>query len=376
MVGLHADNIPSDYYYNLITSQLTPILTANGYRIETVQASSGIEANRLVANGQADLTLAFNHSIIMAHELGPDVGKVRTVFPLVSSVLFAFSKTPVTPETTAMELVSGKRIGIEFLNGETQASFDRMLALSEISGYTFVSLEDNPDVIFYWGTFYGKRARKYMDAGWYPYSFRENWLQFQTLNEPALTPITLPAVPGNSNSIVINTLTSNVLLVTNESIGEKAIYDLSSLLMRKKLELVHTDMMYRTLSENIDRQTLLFPLHEGTYAYLRRDEPTFLERYADAIALIISIIAVMYGAFQAIANKLARLKKEQLDKYFLEFLDIRSKHQDNHQLQLTELDTLFQRAVKQMTNEKLEKSDFHILSRLIQQEIANLRAKR
>ncbi|MBL7848842.1 MAG: hypothetical protein JNL40_15345 [Cyclobacteriaceae bacterium] len=275
-----------------------------------------------------------------------------------------------------MELVSGKRIGIEFLNGETQASFDRMLALSEISGYTFVSLEDNPDVIFYWGTFYGKRAKKYMDAGWYPYSFRENWLQFQTLNEPALTPITLPAVPGNSNSIVINTLTSNVLLVTNESIGEKAIYDLSSLLMRKKLELVHTDMMYRTLSENIDRQTLLFPLHEGTYAYLRRDEPTFLERYADAIALIISIIAVMYGAFQAIANKLARLKKEQLDKYFLEFLDIRSKHQDNHELQLTELDTLFQRAVKQMTNEKLEKSDFHILSRLIQQEIANLRAKR
>ncbi|MBL7848843.1 MAG: hypothetical protein JNL40_15350 [Cyclobacteriaceae bacterium] len=89
--------VPSDYYYNLITSQLTPILTANGYRIETVQASSGIEANRLVANGQADLTLAFNHSIIMAHELGPDVGKVRTVFPLVSSVLFAFSKTPVTP---------------------------------------------------------------------------------------------------------------------------------------------------------------------------------------------------------------------------------------------------------------------------------------
>jgi hypothetical protein len=29
-----------------------------------------------------------------------------------------------------------------------------------------------------------------------------------------------------------------------------------------------------------------------------------------------------------------------------------------------------------MTNEKLEKSDFHILSRLIQQEIANLRAKK
>ena len=37
------------------------------------------------------------------------------------------------------------------------------------------------------------------------------------------------------------------------------------------------------------------------------------------------------------------------------------------------MDGLFQRAVEQMTNEKLEKSDFHILSRLIQQELTMLK---
>lgn len=37
------------------------------------------------------------------------------------------------------------------------------------------------------------------------------------------------------------------------------------------------------------------------------------------------------------------------------------------------LDGLFQRAVEQMTNEKLEKSDFHILPRLIQQELTILK---
>jgi TRAP-type uncharacterized transport system substrate-binding protein len=366
----------SDYFYNLIASQLRPVLTSSGYRVDIVEAANGIEANRLVARGQADLALSFNHSIIMADKLGPEAANLRTVFPLVSSVLFVFSKAPVTDSTTAKELMEGKRVGIELLNGETQASLDRMMTLSEISGYTFVRMDDNPDVMVYWGTFYGERAKRYLQGGWNPYSFRDNWLKFQTLNEPALAQLTLPSIPGNPKSRVLNTLSSQVLLVTNGSIGENAIYQLTSLLMQKKLELVHTDMMYRTMSENFDSQNILYPVHEGTNSYLRRDQPTFLERYADAIALVLSILAVLYGAFQAITTKLARRKKEQLDRYFLDFMDVRSKYPNDRELQVEELDGLFQRAVKQMTNEKLEKADFHILSRLIQQEIANLRAKK
>lgn len=365
----------SDYFYNLIASHLRPVLTSNGYQIDVVGVANGIEANRLVAQGDAELALSFNHSIIMARELGAPSANLRTALPLVSSILYVFSRTPVTDETTAAELFGGRRIGIELLHGEAHASLDRMLSLSEITGYTFVEMNDNPDVIAYWGTFYGARAKQFMTEGWYPYSFRDNWLQFQVINEPALKQIALPAVPGNPKSKILNTLTSDVLWVTNETVGENAIYQLTSLLMAKKLELIHTDLMYRTISENIDRENLLYPLHEGTYAYLRRDEPTFLERYADAIALVLSLLAVVYGAFQAIATRLARRKKEQLDRYFLDFMDIRSKFANEPEPQIAELDTLFQRAVLQMTNEKIEKADFHILSRLIQQEIANLRAK-
>jgi hypothetical protein len=57
-------------------------------------------------------------------------------------------------------------------------------------------------------------------------------------------------------------------------------------------------------------------------------------------------------------------------------MDIRSKNATDKEAQLTKLDALFHLAVSQMTNEKLEKSDFHILSRLIQQEIANIRVSR
>jgi TRAP-type uncharacterized transport system substrate-binding protein len=367
----------SDYFYNLIANQLKPTFAAGGYKIETIETNTGIEANRLVAEGKADLTLVFNHSIIMANELGPEAAKLRTIVPLVSSALFAFSRNPIPEGTTALELFAGKRVGIELLNGETQATFERMMQLSEITGYTFVSNSEDPDVIVYWGTFYGERTRRYLKEGWYPYSFRENWVSFQALNEPAMSPFTLPSIPGNLSSKVLQTLTSSVLLVTHENAGDNAVYRLTGFLMKSKLELVHKDMMYRSLNEeNVQRLNLLYPLHEGTFAYLHRDEPTFIERYADAIALVLSLLAIMYGAFQAIAASLARRKKEQLDRYFLDFMDIRSKNATDKEAQLTKLDALFHLAVSQMTNEKLEKSDFHILSRLIQQEIANIRVSR
>jgi hypothetical protein len=40
---------------------------------------------------------------------------------------------------------------------------------------------------------------------------------------------------------------------------------------------------------------------------------------------------------------------------------------------LARLDDLFHRTVVQMTKEKLEKADFHILSRLIQQDLTMMR---
>jgi hypothetical protein len=62
-----------------------------------------------------------------------------------------------------------------------------------------------------------------------------------------------------------------------------------------------------------------------------------------------------------------------VDKYFLEFLEIRSAKELPVEQTVKKLDGLFQRAVEQITNEKLEKSDFHILSRPIQQKLTMLK---
>jgi hypothetical protein len=198
-----------------------------------------------------------------------------------------------------------------------------------------------------------------------------------TLNESALRPYSLPSIPGNPNSIRINTVATEAILVGRHGLGENAVYELAHTLFKNKMELIRQDIMYLALQEDFDQQALLYPLHEGTVSYLRRAQPTFLERYADTIALLVSFIAIAFGVIQTIRNRIAKRKKDRIDNYFLDFLEIRSDRGLSQEDKVSKLDGLFQRAVEQMTSEKLEKSDFHILSRLIQQEltIVNLSKK-
>ena len=117
----------------------------------------------------------------------------------------------------------------------------------------------------------------------------------------------------------------------------------------------------------------MFPVHHGTDKFLRRNQPSFFERYAEVMALIFSIGAIIYGAIQGIRNRLLRVRKERIDVYFMNYLEIRSDDKLSNRQKTEKLSKLMQRALVQLTNEKLEKNDFHIFSRLIQQELLILR---
>jgi TRAP-type uncharacterized transport system substrate-binding protein len=362
-----------DYYYGYVSDHVRPFLERSGFKVTLVRASNAIEAARMVANASADLALLNNHSTSVAGTLGADAGELRTILPITSRLLLSFSKSPMPDSATARELFSGKRIGIDHLGGEAQLNLERFFKAAKIQGAKFVSMNDDPEVICFWGTYYGARAAKLLDEGWHSFSFKANWIEFITLNEPALRPITLPAVPGDKKSIRLSTVSTDVLLITHKNMGENAVYLLAQSILESRASLIHVDVMYQSISEKFNTENLLFPLHRGAAAYLRRDQPTFFERYAESLALGLSILAILYGVLQAIQNKLQRRKKERIDKYFLEFLEIRSNKSVTTELRVSRLDELFQRAVVQMTNEKLDKGDFHILSRLIQQDLTMIR---
>jgi TRAP-type uncharacterized transport system substrate-binding protein len=363
----------TEYFYNYIAGHLKPFLERNGYQITIVPAGSTFEANQMVAEGKAELAMVNNHSTTVAMKLGNNAGQLRTIMPLTSRLLFVYSRTPVPDSTTAKELLTGKRVGVEFLEGETHLTLKRFLGATKINNVTFTTFDDNPDVVIFWDRFYGERAASWSKKGWHPYSFRKNFLQFIMLNDHSLKSFRLPAVPGDTSSIVTNTLITDVILVANKNLGENGCYLLALAFYQNKVDLLHKDIMYRSISENFDKETLLFPLHQGTNAYLLRDQPSFFERYSESFALGLSLLAIIFGAVQAIQGKLRRNQKENIDKYFLEFLEIRSHKDFSRDDRARKLDEIFERAVIQLTKNKLDRSDFHILSRLLQQELTMLR---
>ena len=342
------------------------LLEKNGYEIAVVYTDRNVEANALVADGKADLAFINNVSSHIVETLGGQSGQARTVLPIARRALLGFShEFVVGPPQAIRQIFENKTIGVEILNGESHGNIKELLTRAHVPYANIVQSDQHAyDVRIIWGSPYGKRELEMLDSGWHIISFSPEWIEFQTLNDPALGPIALPALPGDPHSNTIHTIATDAVLVANFAIGEHAIYRLAETILQGKVALVREDPIYRSITESINRETLLYPLHEGTSSYLRRDTPAFLERYADALALVLSMMVLLYSVVQAVKNRMSRIKKDRIDEYFLEFLDIRSKTDAPPKEHIRKLNDLFQRALLQMTNEKMDKGDFHIFSRL------------
>lgn len=362
----------NDYSYNSSAQHLVSFLQEGGFRVDIIETDNAIEANRLVARGEADLTFIMNHSSFIPQALGSEAGNLRTISPMFERLFFLFSRSLLPETSSSAHRLQGNTVGIEVLNGETHSNLNSLLDSGKIRDVKVVQRDLEPDFIHFWGTYYGPRATALIENGWQELSLDPSWINFITLNDPSLSPAVLPAIPGVEGSENLHTFSTQTLLVGNKALGDKAIFELSAYIYQHKLDLMRHDIMYRTINEQFDASALLYPLHHGTDAYFRRDQPSFFERYAEVLALIFSIGAIMYGALQAIRTGINRRKKERIDLYFLEFLEIRSKD-ISHAEKINLMDGLFQRALVQMTSEKLEVTDFHIFSRLLQQELSNLR---
>lgn len=360
------------YVYHQIFNHLDTLLSKKGYQLQLIETENPIQSFRMVSSGNAELTFVNNHSYPLMEKLGSDAGNLRVIMPITKRVFLTFAKHPIADTTSANNIFSGKRIGIEELGGEVHTTLEHRFKRAKIKGIQFVSFDDKPDLLVYWGALHGRRAGEFAKEGWYPVSFNKDWIDFNTEFDEALDPIDIAGVPGDRLSRGIRTFSTTVLLVGNSHLGETACYELAKTIFENRLELLSRERMYAAINENFDKSSLLLPLHDGTRSYLLRDQPSLLERYADAIALLISMVAVIYGAAQAIKRGILQKRKDHLDTYFLEYLQIRKYSSKDSAVQKRKLTELHHKAIVQMTKEKLDKEDFDILSQMIQQELAIL----
>jgi hypothetical protein len=170
----------------------------------------------------------------------------------------------------------------------------------------------------------------------------------------------------------VRTLYTDSVLLGSTKLGSNAALLLTSAIYRNRTHLLNFDRMFSSMDERFDKKDMLFPLHAGAEDYMNKDNPSFLERYSDALALLVTLIAFIYAAIQTVRNQISKRHKDQVDKYFTEFLSIKENKSFDKATQIEQYDLLFHKLLLKMTEEKLETSDFHILSRLIQTELTNV----
>ena len=78
------------------------------------------------------------------------------------------------------------------------------------------------------------------------------------------------------------------------------------------------------LHRDLDERQLAIPIHPGATRFLNRDAPSFLERYAEVMALVVALLVAVASATLGITRLRRQAKKDRLDRYFGQLMRART----------------------------------------------------
>ena len=137
-------------------------------------------------------------------------------------------------------------------------------------------------------------------------------------NAPGMQPTVIPALtyelPGNEEGIL--TVAVDTLLVTRKQVSEAAVYELTRTFLEQKPRLTAiAPHLFAGINESFDPLDLNFPLHRGARSYLERDDPGFIERYAETINMLVYVSFLMISAVLGFARWRDHKKKDRVDVF-------------------------------------------------------------
>ncbi|MDP0491591.1 MAG: TAXI family TRAP transporter solute-binding subunit [Verrucomicrobiota bacterium JB023] len=146
-------------------------------------------------------------------------------------------------------------------------------------------------------------------------------LRYPYLEEAGIPARSFPSVdPGGINRPLSTIATVGVdsLLVCRKDLSKQLVNKVTREFFRNRSDLTGLAPEAYQIREQTEPAGLIWPVHEGAQAYYRRREPSFMERYAEVIALLLSVAATAWGVLGTVAKWSARRKKNRIDDYYLE----------------------------------------------------------
>lgn len=204
-----------------------------------------------------------------------------------------------------------------------------------------------------------------------------------TLKYPRLSPF---IIPENSywsfTEKPVVTLSVDLVMMVRSGMGEVAVNDFTKTMLRNRQIFTSIDpLLFEGMQEDFDRAKLNIPLHEGARIFLEREEPSFIERYAELGGVILSIIIALWSGIVSLTKWQAQKKKDKIDEFYEDLMNIKNG--------ISKLDTIADgmkrvkrvqmaqnKAFEMLIAEKLVANDsFRIYMELSKETINELRGK-
>ncbi|MFK7913836.1 MAG: TAXI family TRAP transporter solute-binding subunit [Pseudomonadales bacterium] len=147
------------------------------------------------------------------------------------------------------------------------------------------------------------------------------------LRHPTLHTITLPAqlYPTLANARV-TTVAVDTQLVVRDSLAVSEAYALAELALQAR-PVMAARYPFVALEGARDRASMAhaLPMHDGAVRFLDRHEPSFLERYAEVFAFLLTMLVAIASATVAFNRYRRQRRKDRLDRFFEKLLQQRAE---------------------------------------------------
>ena len=155
------------------------------------------------------------------------------------------------------------------------------------------------------------------------------------------------------------------LLLTHKAVQASTINKITRILYEHRNKLIAENPHAATIKLPISGQNLGIPLHIGAKSYYRREEPGFLVRYADSMALFLSIAVLCATGIWHLRLRLQQRQKKRADKYNLEILNLIEQargvqNPDELQQVRQKLFDIFRRVLEDLDSDRISTESYQL----------------
>lgn len=366
--------------------------------VELVRKESGLRINLIPlpegTTSALDALEAGHGDIAFAPNTGKFRDGISTVIPLYPSVLHIVTDKD-RPANNLEELFRGATVYAgpqdSITRALTKGIVDRLeFAPGEV---VFTSgLNDTFDVIVIYAPIDRDRVindPRLKNVKWFSFGSPQDigngsMVDLAVLINPRLRPFVIPMNTfGAVTPEPVVTVAVDNLLVARAGLADSIVYDLYAEILRIRPALFgDRPELYQPLDEHVAEANFLYTLHPGALAFIKRDEPSMIERYSGVAEVAVTLMVGLVSGLFAVVKIYRIRRKNRLDEFLVEVINIRNSLNpdsgaDERAAAMASIRTLQDRAFELLVDEKLAADDsFRIFTELSNNTIDRIKERR